>query len=480
MNNINIDLNNIDIEDDNDDEYDNDVENNNDAENDDENLWIILDNIIDDNIDKTKNKLICSSCKSTNLIYTSGRCSYVCSDCGLENLELYDESPEWNNYEDKEDNSRCGTYINPFYPKSSLGTTINAVGYSKVKMLRSWGQVSYKEKSLSEVLNDIDGKCKKYNVTKAIIDNTKILYRNIRDLKNDNGKNIIIRGINRKQIIAACLYFGAILQKFPRSTKEVSNIFGLEIKQVTKGCKNFLDIMKDNFIIFDIKPSRGYEFIERYGTKLKLTKETIQLAKIISENSIKLDLTSEHQATSLAAASILLAINVLKETINKISISKLFNISDVTISKTYNKMNPYKNILIDDELTNKVYYKMNLNFMSNSLNNELENDLSTIEENDSDTKNIIDYLNNIELDESDVIKIETSKYEKNIKLVQEKEKKKENKIQLKEDKIQLKQQIKLEQKEIKKQLKKQLKENEELVKKKRGRPKKQNNIENSI
>lgn len=433
-------------------------------------LWDILDDISDDKIIKF-NKLICIGCKSTNIIYTSGRGSHVCEDCGLENQELFDESPEWNNYDEKGENARCGTYINPFYPKSSLGTTINASGYSKVKMLRSWGQISYKEKSLSEVLNEIESKCKKYNITKAIIDNTKILYRNIRELKNDNGKNIIIRGINRKQIIAACLYFGAILQKFPRSTKEVADIFELDIKQVTKGCRNFLEIMKDNFIIFDIKPSHGSDFIERYGIKLKLPKETIQLAKIISENSVKLDLTSDHQAISLAAASILLAINVLKDNINKKIVSELFEVSDVTISKTYNKMIPYKDILINYELTNKAYYKMNLKLMTNELNN----DLYIIDEIESETKQIIEQTEIIELDESDIVKKDTSKQDKILRIENDKKQKKEEKLKMKEDKIKLKQQIKLEKKEIKKQIKLQLKEAVEAIKKKRGRPK-QNKI----
>ena len=143
-------------------------------------------------------------------------------------------------------------------------------------MLRNWGQVPYRERSLAEVLNDIDSKCKKYNITKAVIDNAKILYKNIRETKHESGtnkgKNVIIRGINRKQIIAACFYFGSVLQKIPRSTKEVADIFNLEIKQITKGCRKFLEIMKDNFIVFDIKPSYGSDFVDRFGSKIKLSK----------------------------------------------------------------------------------------------------------------------------------------------------------------------------------------------------------------
>ena len=41
-------------------------------------------------------------------------------------------------------------------------------------MLHNWGQMPYKERSLSSVLIDIDSKCKKYNITKAVIDYSKM------------------------------------------------------------------------------------------------------------------------------------------------------------------------------------------------------------------------------------------------------------------------------------------------------------------
>jgi transcription initiation factor TFIIB len=336
----------------------------------------------------------CAGCKSVDLIFTSSRGSYVCEHCGLESQEILDEGPEWNNYEDgKVDSGRCGAPINAFFPKSSLGTTINAPGYSKVKMLRNWGQVPYRERSLAEVLNDIDSKCKKYKITKAVIDNAKILYKNIRETKHKNGankgKNVIIRGINRKQIIAACFYFGAILQKYPRSTKEVADIFNLELKQVSKGCRRFLEIMKDNFIVFDIKPSHGTDFIERFGSKIKLTKDTIQLAKQISENTTKLDIASDHQATSVAAASILLAANILEQNINKKLISEVFKISDVTITKTYKKIYPFQKVVISDEKTNKLYHKMNIKFMTNNIDFEL-NDLEIDTETETETETEIE------------------------------------------------------------------------------------------
>jgi DNA-directed RNA polymerase subunit RPC12/RpoP len=119
----------------------------------DDKLWDILDNITNEETDKKTIDVIidkynktCSSCNTKILVFTSSRGSYVCENCGLESQEILDDGPEWSNYDDgKTDNSRCGAPINAFFPKSSLGTTINAPGYSKVKMLRNWGHVPYRE-----------------------------------------------------------------------------------------------------------------------------------------------------------------------------------------------------------------------------------------------------------------------------------------------------------------------------------------------
>lgn len=476
----------------------------------DEKLWDILDTFSNNKSEQkrnTKPEQVCYICKSANLIFTSGRGSYVCSDCGMENRELLDESPEWNNYEDgKVGNDRCGAPINAFFPKSSLGTTINAPGYSKVKMLRNWGQMPYKEHSLGKILNDIDNKCKKYKITKAVIDNAKILYKNIRETKHNSGinkgKNVIIRGFNRKQIIAACFYFGAILQKSPRSTKEVADIFNLELKQITKGCRKFLEIMKDNFIVFDIKPSHGSDFIERFGSKIKLSKNTIHTAKTIAKNATILDIASEHQATSIAAASILLAANILEENTTKRTISEVFDISDVTITKTYKKIYPYQQIVISDELTNRICHKINLKFLSDGLAKDdngkdlVNNDIKPIE---TETDILIKKLNlqqtqyadeittdtieqNIELDESDIVKKDNAQ-SKNLKLLQlqrEKEQRKLEKKKIKEEKEEQKRKEKEENKLRKIQLKQnRLSETDSMTsdtKKKRGRPKKNNTI----
>lgn len=328
----------------------------------DDNLLDILDKI--DTIVKNEKKSTdkqCKICNSSNLVLVNERNLYVCNNCGCDCFEFFDNND--NNYYDEYNNSSI--QINSFFPKSSLSCNSYLPYYSKINILRYWGQVPYKERSLSEVLNDIENKCKHFKISKAVIDNTKILYKNIRDMKynkKDSEKYIIIRGINRKQIIAACFYFGALLQKSPRSAKEVAEIFNLELKQITKGCRKFLEIMKDTYIIFDIKPCQGIDYIKRFCIKLNLSNDIITLSEKIAKNCALLSIVIDHQVTSIAAACILFACNLNDININKKTISSCFNISDVTILKTYKKIILFEKIVIDDDLTEKFYNQVQKDF----------------------------------------------------------------------------------------------------------------------
>jgi transcription initiation factor TFIIIB Brf1 subunit/transcription initiation factor TFIIB len=66
--------------------------------------------------------------------------------------------------------------------------------------------------------------------------------------------------------------------------------------------------MADNCVICEINPSHGNDFIDRFGFKLGLDKNTVELAIKISNNTTKLDIGTDHQPTSIAAASILLVL----------------------------------------------------------------------------------------------------------------------------------------------------------------------------
>lgn len=307
------------------------------------------------------NKDTCISCKSPKLIIDNTKGYLVCQDCAVINEEFLDKNVEFSN--DQNGAFRYGCPSNYFFPKSALGTKITSKGYNRAAILQRQGQMPYREKSLLEVLERIQVKCKKYNITQTIIDSAKILYKKVSDCKHTKGKrkgkNMIMRCINRRSMIAACVFYACKLQKEPRSPKEIADIYDLEIKHVNRGCRKFIDYIDLSTIFFEIKSSQSSDFIERFAKKLNIDKQYIAITKDISHNIHRLGLASTHEPPSVAAGCILLVANMYHIDINKKQISEIFGISDVTISKTYRKIFPYHKIIMNNKVTDIIIEKKN-------------------------------------------------------------------------------------------------------------------------
>ena len=310
-------------------------------------------------------KKICKSCKSDKLVVDNIKGYLVCQECAVINQEFLDENPEYTNDEENNGNcaSRYGCPSNYFFPKSALGTKIATKGYNKVSALQRQGQMPYREKSLLEVLERIQSKCKKYGVSQSIIDSAKILYKKVSDSKHirgkRKGKNMIMRCINRRSMIASCVFYACKMQKEPRSPKEIADIYDLEIKHVHRGCRKILDYIDLNSTFYQIKNSQAADFIERLAKKMDIDKKYIDISKDVCNNIHKLDIASTHEPPSVAAGCILLVTNTYNLTITKKQISEIFDISDVTISKTYRKIYPYYKIILNNKVTELVLEKKN-------------------------------------------------------------------------------------------------------------------------
>jgi hypothetical protein len=348
-------------------------------------LGVDLDQTIDSNEIETIHQ-ICISCKSDKLIIDNTKGYLVCQDCAVINEEFLDKNIEFSN--EQNGTSRYGCPSNYFFPKSALGTKINAKGYNRVAILQRQGQMPYREKSLLEVLERIQSKCKKYIITQSIIDSAKILYKKVSDCKHTKGKrkgkNMIMRCINRRSMIAACVFYACKLQKEPRSPKEIADIYDLEIKHVNRGCRKFIDYIDLSTIFYEIKSSQSSDFIERFAKKLNIDKQYISAAKDISLNIHKLGLASTHEPPSVAAGCILLVANMYHVDINKKQISDIFGISDVTISKTYRKIYPYHKIIMNNKVTELILEKKN-NIQKQSLNMSEESLISSEKLDSSDS-----------------------------------------------------------------------------------------------
>jgi transcription initiation factor TFIIIB Brf1 subunit/transcription initiation factor TFIIB len=338
-------------------------------------------------------KTVCKNCKSPNLVIDNIKGYMVCTDCAVINEEYLDDNPEpIGNEGEFNNNSRYGAPSSFFCPKASLGTKITPKGgyYNRLIRLQKQGQMPYKEKSLMDVLETIQSKCKKYGITQSIIDSAKILYKKVSESVHSKGKrigkNIIMRCINRRSMIAACLFHACKLQKETRSPKEVADIYDLEIKHVNRGCRKFCDMIDSNTLFYQIKSSQSFDFIKRFAKKLNIDEKYIDIAKDVSSNIHRLDLASTHEPPSVAAGCILLVTQYYNIQLSKKQISDIFGISDVTISKTFRKIWPYHKIVLSNKITELILEKENSITINDSELNK--SNLIINQESDSEEKPI--------------------------------------------------------------------------------------------
>ena len=327
-----------------------------------------LNNLISDfdsDIEKKNNNFECSYCKRPDLIIDNVKNIIVCNNCGLINKELFEEFLEFNNDGNETTNARYGTQSSFFYPQASLGTKIKSKRnkFIKLSYVQKQGQTPYKERSLMEVFDKIQTECKYNGISQLIIDTSKIFYKKISEATHVKGKRIgkaiIMRCVNRKSMIAACIFHACKVQKDPRSPKEIALMYDLNIKHVNRGCRKFCDIIDPYILFTQIKNSYSTDFIERYSRQLNILDDYIEKIKQVSNNIYKLNMASTHEPPSIAAGCIMLIVQHYELKITKKKISEIFGISDVTICKTFRKINPFFKILTNDILTDMVLEKIN-------------------------------------------------------------------------------------------------------------------------
>lgn len=274
----------------------------------------------------------------------------TCKSCSNTITNIVD-GPEWRFYgasDSKSSNpTRCGMPVNQLLPESSLGTSVSYRGgdsnMHRVRKYQQWNGMPYKERSLLKVFELITIKSKQGGISEKIIREAHGLYKIVSSTK-------ISRGSNRDGIIAACVYFSCKINRVPRSTNEIAEIFSIAIPVMTKGCKKFQEIMQMNKVdIYRINDTTTIsldDFIDRFCSKLPLLTDDIDNIKDISKLSQELNLVNENTPPSMAAGCIYLYIKNKNLNIHKKDISDVCKISEVTINKCYKKLEEYEELLI--------------------------------------------------------------------------------------------------------------------------------------
>lgn len=334
-------------------------------------LWNIFDEEITDTnkcpplecmYRESGNRDFCERCEHNLAFSDEGFLTCTNKNCGIIYKDLVDQSAEWRFYgaddNHNSDPTRCGMPINPLLKESSYGCKVLCNGsmmyeMKKIRRYTEWQAMPYKEKSQYDDFQVITIMAQNSGMPKMIIDDAMRYHKKISEYE------LTFRGDNRDGVLAASIYISCRINNYPRTAKEIANIFHLDITSATKGCKNALLIVNnlekdmDNKEKTNLCKQKPEAFIERFCSKLNINNELTKLGQFISMKIEKANLMPENTPHSIASGIIYFISQVFKLNITKKDVKNVSEISEVTINKCYKKLEKIQHELIPDIIIQK-------------------------------------------------------------------------------------------------------------------------------
>ena len=328
-------------------------------ENNDDSLWSMLDSLRDEkqlfdsnefaavalkSLPLDSDQATCDACGSTNIIVDEG--AHICMQCTIVQSRVIDNGAEWRYYgaDDSRDSdpARCGIATNTLLPKSSLGSVIGSSrgdnrDIRRIRMFQMWNSMPYWERTLYSVFDKLLNNTSNHGVPNKVIHDAKVMYKRASEKK-------ISRGDNKEGLIASCIYYSCLINKIPRSPKEVARMFHIDPNVLTKGNARFQSLLQMN-----VDSSDPRDYIARFGSKLNLNFQDMEACKTLATKIDELEIVSENSPTSVAAGIIYYYCVKKNIDINKKIIAIGCEVSEVTITKCYKRLEKFASLLLADD-----------------------------------------------------------------------------------------------------------------------------------
>jgi transcription initiation factor TFIIB len=297
----------------------------------------------------------CDRCESNLAFSDEGFLTCTNDKCGIIYKDMIDHSAEWRYYgaddNQNSDPTRCGMPINPLLQESSYGCKVLCFGSTsyemrKIRRYTEWQSMPYKEKSQYDEFQIITTMAHNAGIPKLIIDDAVRYHKKISEYE------LTFRGDNRDGILAASIYISCRINNYPRTAKEISSIFHLDVTSATKGCKNAISIINDLEKDMDNKEKTSFcrtkpeAFIERYCSKLNINNELTKLCQFIAMKIEKQNIMPENTPHSIAAGVVYFIAQICKLNVSKRDVKNVSEISEVTINKCFKKLEKIKDDLV--------------------------------------------------------------------------------------------------------------------------------------
>ena len=296
-------------------------------------IWSDLDQLLHkQNEEKPVNRNFCRECSGVKIITPEGL--PTCSECGLVEDNFVDDTPEWTSGITDDgrvnDPSRCGNpNVNPElfsqnWGKGTIISTQRSSTYENKRMAKINFHMSmnHKDRSLFHAYRDIDEAC--HTLPDAVLKDAKMMYRKFNDEK-------LTRGAVRLGIKANCVLYACRLAQFPRTTKEIADMFGIQSKDISRTTQIFKDtimgITERNYV------TKAYDVMQRLLNSFEVSREErYNCNKMCSATDDCVELMSK-TPNSVASAIIYI---VLSPGVTKADVCEKCSVSVPTLNKIEN------------------------------------------------------------------------------------------------------------------------------------------------
>lgn len=267
---------------------------------------------------------ICENCGKFNIVENNGQ--HMCRDCGLIFGKHIDTGIEWrtcsisNNCADK---VRTSINENRYIVGSTTITTVgsntnlkNVKNNNLIKTMSEWKQITYKDKSMKDKINNLTSICRNNDINEMMIEKICDIFFEICSITNPRRKKLIA-------LMATSVIICYDEHNIVRSLDDLSQMFDIEEKTLIKLSKDFeiiwqeIKYTKEN----DTNNLKNKSRID-YSNDQKSTKNTKLL---LPTKPIQTTKTLQHIKKKKYTNILTEHINTLTHFLIKLSISNIYH-----------------------------------------------------------------------------------------------------------------------------------------------------------
>ena len=294
-------------------------------------------------IDETLTK--CPECNSHHLIEDYDHAEVICEKCGLV-LEdnIIDHGADWSAYnpEDKLKNERVGAPMTLTRHDKGLSTEISwsdrdsngralsrhrRTKFYRLRRLHKLTKTSTtREYNIVRALAEISHRGSKMGLPKDVVETAAYVYRKAH-------KENITRGRSIACISAASIYIACRQCHLPRTLDEVSKMFELRRRDVSRTYNCIVRILK-----IKIPIATPQNYISRLCGQLHLNGETQAIVKELLTEAGEKGLITGRSPLAIVGALIYIASNMTHDKRTQSEIALAANVTEVTIRNRYKEL----------------------------------------------------------------------------------------------------------------------------------------------